>query len=111
MSSSLLLEQCIAQSAGVVEYNDSFSAEEQDSTNKCPGYDTQQSNSEVPIMWELCGMRSTLSLPLLLGLLWSRMVAPHRVLSMGQIELNCILMLNWIIWNRTVFDIETVFLC
>ena len=36
------------------------------------------------------------------------MGAPERVLSMGPIELNCILMLNWIVWNGTVFDIETV---
>ena len=32
-------------------------------------------------------------------------VAPDRVLSMGQIELNYVLMLNWIVWNKTVFDI------
>ena len=25
------------------------------------------------------------------------------------LHLNCVLMLNWIIWNRTVFDIKTVF--
>ena len=27
----------------------------------------------------------------------------NRVLSMGQIELNCIGMLNWIVKNRAVF--------
>ena len=68
--------------------------------NECPGYDTKQ--SEVPVMLELWGMWSTPSLPLLPGPLWSGMVAPDRVLSMGQIELNCVLMLNWISWNRTV---------
>ena len=26
------------------------------------------------------------------------------------LHLNCVLMLNWRIWNRTVFDIETVFI-
>ena len=36
-------------------------------------------------------------------------VALDRGLSMGQIELNSVLMRNWIVWNRTVFDIETVF--
>ncbi len=36
------------------------------------------------------------------------MVALDRVLSMGQIELNYVLTLNWIVWNGTVFDIETV---
>ena len=48
-------------------------------------------------MLKLWGMWSTPSLSSLPGLL-----------SMGQIELNCVLMLNWIAWNRTVFDIETV---
>ena len=30
------------------------------------------------------------------------MVAPDRVLSIGQIELNCVHILNWIAKNRTV---------
>ena len=66
-------------------------------------------------------MRSTLSLPSLPGPLWSEVVAPDRALSMGQIELNCVLMLNWVTWNRTdwlkcitwnrnVFDNYTVYL-
>ena len=59
-------------------------------------------------MLELCGMWSTPTLPLLPGPLWSRMVAPDRALSMGQIELNGVLMLNWIVWNGTVFEIETI---
>ena len=42
---------------------------------------------------------------------WLRVVAPERALSMGQIEQNCELMLNWIVWIRAVFDIETVYLC
>ena len=33
--------------------------------NKCPGYDTKQSDGEAPVMLERQGMRSTLSLPLL----------------------------------------------
>ena len=72
-------------------------------TNECPGYDTKQSNCEFPVIVELWGMQSTLSLPLLPGPLWPGVVAPDRVLSMGQIELNCVHMLNWIVWNRTVF--------
>ena len=32
-----------------------------------------------------------------------RVVAPDSVLSMGQIELNCVLMQKWIVWNRTVY--------
>ena len=45
-------------------------------------------------MLELWRIRSTPSLPSLPGPLWLGVVAPVRVLSMGQIELNCILMLN-----------------
>ena len=45
-------------------------------------------------------MQSTPSLPLLPG--------PDKVLSMGKIELKYILMLNWITWNKIIFDIETV---
>ena len=48
-------------------------------------------------------MRSIPSLPSLPVSLWSGVVAPERVLSMVQIELNCILMLYWIVWNRTVY--------
>ena len=39
-------------------------------------------------MLELWGMRSTPSLPSLRSPLWPEVVAPDRVLSMGQIELN-----------------------
>ena len=70
--------------------------------NECPGYDTKQSDSEAPIMLELWGMKSTPLLPSLPCLLWSRVVAPDRALSMDQLELNCVLMLNWIVWNRNV---------
>ena len=72
-------------------------------------YDTKQSEREVPVMLELWGMWST-PLPSLPGLFWPGVVAHDRVLSMGQIELNYVLMLNWIAWNWTAFDIETVLL-
>ena len=75
---------------------------------ECPKYDTKQFDGVVPVMLELWGMQSTPSLPSLPGLLWLREVALDRVLYMGQIELNCVLMQNWIAQNRTVFDIETV---
>ena len=45
-------------------------------------------------MLELWGMQSTPSLPSLPGPLWSGVIAPDGVLSMGQIELNYVLMLN-----------------
>ena len=68
-----------------------------DSPNKFPGYDTKQSDGEVPVMLELWEMRRTPSLPSLPGPLWPGGVAHDKVLSMGQIELNCIFMLNWIV--------------
>ena len=51
--------------------------------NECPGYDTKQSDSEVPVMLGSWGIQSTPSLPLLLGPLWPSVVAPDRALSMG----------------------------
>ncbi len=63
-------------------------------TNKCPGYDTKQSDGEVPVMLELWGMWSTPSLPLFPGAHWPGVVEPDRALSMSQIEVNCVLMLN-----------------
>ena len=48
-------------------------------------YDIEPSDSEAPSL-EIWGMWSTLSLPLLPGPLKTRVVAPDRVLSMGQIE-------------------------
>ncbi len=72
-------------------------------TNECPGYDTEQSDGEVPVMLEFWEMQSTPSLPSLPDPFRPRMVAPDRVLSMGQIELNCVLRQNWIDWIRTVW--------
>ena len=54
---------------------------------------TIPSDSEVPLMLELRGMQSTPSLPSLLGQLWLGVVAADRDLSMGQIELNYVLII------------------
>ena len=62
-------------------------------------------NNVASVMLELWRMQSTPSLPSFLGPFCSGLVAPNRVQSMGQKELNCVLMLNWIVWKRTVFDI------
>ena len=66
--------------------------------NKCHGYDTKQSDGEVPVMLELWRMQSILSLSLLSGAttpgLCPGVVGTDRVLSLGQIELNCVLKLN-----------------
>ena len=64
------------------------------SSNECPGYDTKQSDSEAPVILELWGMQSTPLMPLLLGPLWPEKVTPDRVLSMGQIKLNSVFILN-----------------
>ena len=75
--------------------------------NECPVYDTKQFDGEAPVMLELWGMQSVSLLPLPPGPLWRRVVAPDRVLSMGQIEQNCVLMLNCIAWNRVAFVCKT----
>ena len=87
---------------------DCNSAEGYPPPNECPGYDTKQSDGEVSVMLELWGMRSTPSLSLLPGPLWPGVIAPDRALSMSQIELNCVLMLNWITWNRAVLTFNCV---
>ena len=89
-----------------VEYTNCFSAEELNPLNKCPGNDTKQSDGEVPVMLELWEMQSTPSLPSLPGPLWPGMVAPDRILSIGQIKLTYVLMLNWIAWNITVLTFK-----
>ena len=68
--------------------------------NECPGYDTKQSDGEVPAMLELWGMRSTPSLPLLPGPLWPGVVSPDKGPIYGLNRINSILMLEWIVWVK-----------
>ena len=103
----------IAQLAGTVKYTDCTYTEVEDPAENCPGNDTKQVDdilpessssipkndskqydNDVPVMLELWGMRSTPSLPSLRGQLWLGLVAPDWVLSMGQVELKFVLMLN-----------------
>ena len=77
-------------------------------SNKCPRYDTKQSDGEASVILELWGIWSTLSLPLLPAPLWPGVIAPDRVLSKGQIELNCILMLNWIAWIEPFWNLSYI---
>ena len=72
---------------------------------ECPVNDTKQSDGPIQLMLEYWRMEWTSSLPLLSGPLWSGVLASDKALSMGQIEINGLLMLNRIVWNRTVFDI------
>ena len=62
--------------------------------NECSGYDTKQSDVEVPAMLELWGMRSTPSLPSFPCPRWPEVETTDRVLSMGQIEVNYVVILN-----------------
>ena len=62
--------------------------------NEFPGYNAKQSDDVATVMLELWGMLSTFLLPSLLGPLWPGVVAPDRVLFMGQIELNWVLLIN-----------------
>ena len=76
-----------AQSAGAVEYHWLHLCNEvTPSPNECPGYDTKQSDSEAPAMPEFWEIWSTSSLPSLLGSYWPGVVAPVRILPMGQVE-------------------------
>ena len=70
-------------SAGAVKYTDCASAEKWDPSNECPGYDTKQSDGEVPVMLGPWGIRNTPSLPLPRSPLWPGVGAPDRALSMG----------------------------
>ena len=63
-------------------------------SNECPAEDTKQSDCEAPVLVDIWGMRSTPSLPSLPDPLWAGVEAPRMVLSMGQIEVNCVIILN-----------------
>ena len=72
-------------------------------TQRLSWYETKQSDGEAPVMLDLWGMQSTPLLSSLPGPCWSGVVALDRVLSMGQIELNCV---SWTAWNRTLFVLK-----
>ena len=74
--------------------------------NECPGYDTKQSDGEVLVILQLCGIRSTPSLPSLAGSLRHGVVESDAVQSMGEIEQNCVIMQKGIAWNRTVLTFK-----
>ena len=82
---------------GAVEYTKCFSAAGLRLLYECPGCDTKQSDDEVLVTLELWGMRSTPSLLSLPDSVWHGVMSLDRFVSMGQIELNNVLMLNWIV--------------
>ena len=71
--------------------------------NEGSGYDAKQSDGETSIMLDLCEIRSNPLLPSLPGPHLLGLLVRNRLPSIGQIELNCVLMLNWIVWNRTIY--------
>ena len=80
---------------GTVEFTDCISAEGKTPPAKeCPRYISKQTDSKVPVILELWGIRGTSSLSSLPSPLWPGVIVPDRVLSLGQIELNCVLLLN-----------------
>ena len=78
---------------------------------ECPVYDTKPTEGEAPDL-KFRGMWSTLSLPLLPGLLWPCVVVPDWVLFTGQIELFDCKKKNILYWNKLLeivsFDHLTV---
>ena len=58
-----VLKSYMVQLVGAVEYTDCISAEGYNSFNKCPGYDTKQSDGQASVNLELWGMLGTPSLP------------------------------------------------
>ena len=93
----------VAQFAGVVEYTDP-------APNECPGYDSKQSDGEVPVTLGFLGNtehpfiaiapKSTLARR---GSTWKGPIyGLDRTNSI--LLLNWIVWLNWIAWNRNILD-------
>ena len=74
--------------------------------NECTRHDKKQYVGDASAMLEFWAMRSTPSLLSLLAPLWTRVVAPDRILSIGQIELNCVTMLNLFVWEESVLTFK-----
>ena len=110
---SLTTKFTVAQSAAAEGYTVCISTEGARLPHPCNcfGYDAKQNWWWGSINTGAMGNTDNLLLPSLPGPLWSRMVASDRALSMGQIELKCVNMLNWFVWNRTVFSNESMYSC
>ena len=79
------------QLAGVVEYTDCFSAE-----GVRPPPTSVKNMTENNRMGKALAMHNSPLLSSIPRLPWPGVVAPDRILSMGQIELKSVLILNWI---------------
>ena len=92
-ASTIIQSQIYSFRKTVMAIFDHGAAEYTDKTlpNKCPVYDPKPSDSEVPVMLGLWGIRSTPSLPLLPGPLCPGVVVPDRAQFIGWIELTAYL--------------------
>ena len=99
----------IAQSAGTVEYNDCFPQRGKNSPpNEYLEYGTKQPDGEAPVILKLWRMWSTPSLISLQYPYWPGVIAPEKFRSIGSIELNCVLVLNWITRNKLFWHLNYV---
>ena len=83
----LILMHCSAHLPGVAEYTDCISAEGKTTSQPVSWYETKQSDDAASV-FELWGMWSTPSLPLLPGPLKARVEVPDSVLSMSKLCAN-----------------------
>ena len=84
----------MGQVAEDAEYTDCFSAKGLDSSNECSGYSTKQSDGKALLMLEPWRNAECLFIAIAPWFTQAGVEAPDWVLSIGQIELNCVLMLN-----------------
>ena len=89
-----LVRSYMSQSAGAVEYTDYISVQGKVSSNERPRYDTKKYDGQVPVMLEHYGMLSTSTFPSVPCPHWPGVLAPDRLLCMGQKELHCAITLN-----------------
>ena len=81
-----------------VEYTDCF--------NECLVYDNKQSDVKISVILKVWKMQNTHSLPSFLCPFCPWVIAHEKALCLGQIELNCVLILNWIAWKRTALTFK-----
>ena len=68
--------------------------------NKCPRYDTKQSDDEVPVMLELWGMWSTSSFSSVPGPLWLAVLAPDMVPIVEKRKISYFVLARYLIRHR-----------
>ena len=117
---SLYWMSFLVQSATAIEYTGCFSTTGEDPPTIVLDMKLNKVYGKVPVMLELWGkfygkdpvmfelwvMEITLLLPSLPGPVWPRVVALDRILSIGQIELKCVIIQNRFPWNKNVLTFK-----